>query len=91
MPTDMASRARATQSIEQPTALPSTQPPVPAATALPAASFGSEILFLRKGALLALPGQADTKIRELLADPAIAYIDAHNAAHGCFAARIDRN
>ena len=43
-----------------------------------------------KNALLALPGEADAKIRELLADPAIAYIDAHNAAHGCFAARIDR-
>ena len=43
-----------------------------------------------KNALLALPGEADTKIRELLGDPAIAYIDAHNAAHGCFAARVDR-
>ena len=43
-----------------------------------------------KNALLALPGEADVKIRELLADPAIAYIDAHNAAHGCFAARVER-
>jgi len=43
-----------------------------------------------KNALLALPGQADARIRELLADPAIAYIDAHNAAHGCFAARVER-
>ena len=43
-----------------------------------------------KNALLALPGEADAKIRELLADPAIAYIDAHNAAHGCFAARVQR-
>jgi len=43
-----------------------------------------------KNALLALPGEADAKIRELLADPAIAYIDAHNAAHGCFAARVER-
>ena len=42
-------------------------------------------------ARLALPGQADDKIRELLADPRIAYIHAHNAAHGCFAARIDRH
>ena len=30
-------------------------------------------------------------IRDLFADPAIAYIAAHNAAHGCFAARIERN
>jgi hypothetical protein len=43
-----------------------------------------------KNALLALPGEADARIRELLADPAIAYIDAHNAAHGCFAARVER-
>jgi hypothetical protein len=44
-----------------------------------------------KNALLALPGEADEKIRALLADPAIAYIDAHNAAHGCFAARVERS
>jgi len=43
-----------------------------------------------KNALLALPGEADAKIRELLANPDIAYIDAHNAAHGCFAARVER-
>ena len=30
-------------------------------------------------------------IRELLADPRIDHIDAHNAAYGCFAARIDRH
>src|SRR5690606_3431749 len=29
-------------------------------------------------------------IRELLADLRVDRIDAHNAAHGCFAARIDR-
>ena len=42
-------------------------------------------------ARLALPGEADAQIRNLLDDPAIAYIDAHNAAHGCFAARIERH
>lgn len=41
-------------------------------------------------ASLALPGKADIKIRALLADPDIAYIHAHNAAHGCYSARIDR-
>jgi len=41
-------------------------------------------------ALLALPGEADEKIRELLDNPEIAYVDAHNAAHGCFAARVER-
>lgn len=42
-------------------------------------------------ARLAGPGEADGAIRDLFADDGIAYIDAHNAAHGCFAARIERN
>jgi hypothetical protein len=44
-----------------------------------------------KAALLALPGEADARIRELFAVAEIATIHAHNAAHGCFAARIERN
>lgn len=40
---------------------------------------------------LASPGKADAVIRSLLADPRIAYINAHNAAAGCFAARIERD
>lgn len=51
--------------------------------------------FDRDGALadarLAPPGEADRAIRRLLADPRIAYINAHNAAAGCFAARIKRD
>jgi hypothetical protein len=51
--------------------------------------------FDREGALaearLAAPGDADAAIRALLAVPAIAYINAHNAAAGCFAARIERD
>ncbi|MEO6042191.1 MAG: DUF1203 domain-containing protein [Croceibacterium sp.] len=42
-------------------------------------------------AQLAEPGTADTAIRALFADPQIAYINAHNAAAGCFAARIERD
>ena len=42
-------------------------------------------------ARLAGPGEADAAIRDLFADGDIAYIDAHNAAHGCFAARIERD
>lgn len=42
-------------------------------------------------AALAAPGDADKAIRDLFDDEGIAYIDAHNAAHGCFAARIERN
>lgn len=41
-------------------------------------------------AVLAAPGEADSAIRALLGEPAIAYINAHNAAAGCFAARILR-
>jgi len=41
-------------------------------------------------AQLAAPGEADAGIRTLFAREEIAYIHAHNAAHGCFAARIDR-
>jgi len=40
---------------------------------------------------LTQPGEADAGIRRLLADPAIATIHAHNAARGCFAAKIERN
>lgn len=42
-------------------------------------------------AKLAAPDEADGAIRALFARDDIAYIHAHNAAHGCFAARIDRN
>ena len=42
-------------------------------------------------ARLAAPGEADAAIRALLADPRIAHINAHNAAHGCFAAHIERD
>jgi hypothetical protein len=41
-------------------------------------------------AALALPGEADAKIRDVFANPEIAYIDVHNAVHGCFAARVER-
>ena len=44
-----------------------------------------------RDAALALPGHADTKIRALFDMPQIAYIHAHNAAHGCFSARVERN
>lgn len=41
-------------------------------------------------ACLTAPGDADAKVRDLFAADDIAYIHVHNAAHGCFAARIDR-
>ena len=44
-----------------------------------------------RGALLAMPGEADARIRALFEAPEIATIHAHNAAYGCFLARIERN
>jgi len=41
-------------------------------------------------AALAQPGEADAQIRKLFADRGIQTIHAHNAARGCFAARIER-
>lgn len=45
---------------------------------------------MMRDAALAQPGEADTAIRRLLANPAVDHIDAHNATRGCFAARIER-
>jgi hypothetical protein len=42
-------------------------------------------------ALLIQPGEADAGIRKLFANPKITTIHAHNAARGCFSARIERN
>lgn len=44
-----------------------------------------------RDARLALPGEADAKIRDLFDNPDIAYIHAHNAAHGCFSAKVQRH
>jgi hypothetical protein len=44
-----------------------------------------------RAASLAVPGEADAAIRSLLARPEIASIHAHNAAAGCFAAKIVRH
>jgi hypothetical protein len=43
-----------------------------------------------RAASLAAPGEADAGIRTLFASAEIAYIHAHNAAHGCFVARVER-
>lgn len=64
-------------------------PPVLAGRSLGLRGFDASGML--RQALLALPGEAEEKILMLLADETIAYIDAHNAAHGCFAARIERS
>ncbi len=56
----------------------------------PIALRGYDADGMLRGATLALAGDAEARIGDLFARPEIAYIHAHNAAHGCFAARIDR-
>ena len=41
-------------------------------------------------ALITQPGEADAGIRKLFANPEIVTIHAHNAARGCFSAKIER-
>ena len=41
-------------------------------------------------AVLTQPGEADAGIRKLFENPEIVTIHAHNAARGCFSARIER-
>jgi Protein of unknown function (DUF1203) len=64
-------------------------PPVFEGRALGLRGFDSDGML--RGALLALPGEADVKIRALFERPEIEQIHAHNAAAGCFAARIVRD
>ena len=42
-------------------------------------------------AMLAQPGEADAAIRQLLGNPEIETIHAHNATRGCFSAKIERH
>jgi hypothetical protein len=64
-------------------------PPVFATRVLSLRGFDAQGLMA--DALLTQPGEADAGIRKLFENPAIATIHAHNAARGCFAARIERN
>lgn len=57
----------------------------------PLALRGFDAEGMLRHAALAAPGESDPAIRALFSRDDIAYIHAHNAAHGCFAARIDRN
>tara|TARA_R100001244_G_scaffold39766_3_gene35765 strand:- start:43228 stop:43686 length:459 start_codon:yes stop_codon:yes gene_type:complete len=63
-------------------------PPIFADRSLGMRAFGSDAML--KSACLAMPGEADKIIRQLFELEEVAYIDVHNAAHGCFAARVER-
>ncbi|WP_366928545.1 DUF1203 domain-containing protein [Sphingopyxis sp.] len=64
-------------------------PPVFEGRPLALRAFDAEGML--RTARLAGPGEADGAIRDLFGDKGISYIDAHNAAYGCFAARIERD
>lgn len=46
---------------------------------------------MMRDAVLAQPGEADGAIRQLFEAPETAYIHAHNAIRGCFAAKVERS
>ena len=52
---------------------------------------GLDTAGMMKAAVLAQPGEADAAIRNLFANPDVETIHAHNAAWGCFSAKIERN
>jgi hypothetical protein len=64
----------------------------------PAPVFRPRVLSLRgfdknammADALMTQPGESDAGIRKLFENPAIETIHAHNAARGCFSAKIER-
>lgn len=64
-------------------------PPVFAARPLAFRGFSGEGILV--DARLGDGDDADATIVAMFCNPAISYIHAHNAAHGCFAARIDRH
>jgi Protein of unknown function (DUF1203) len=63
-------------------------PPVFASRTLSLRAFDANGMMA--DALLTAPGEADAGIRRLSANPDIVAIHAHNAARGCFSAKIER-
>lgn len=67
---------------------PGELPPVLRGRAIALRAYDEAGMLL--GAELALADDVAAKALGQLEDPAVAYIHAHNAAYGCYAARIDR-
>jgi hypothetical protein len=92
---DVANPYRATHAIfvaeieQEPGEYVDEVPPVFEMRALSLRGFDSDGMMA--DALLAQPGEADAGIRKLFANPEIETIHAHNAARGCFSAKIERN
>lgn len=69
-----------------------TIPPVMRGRDLSLRGFGADGLLVVARLVPASEGEAvDTAIQTMFADPAIASIHVHNAAYGCFAARVERD
>lgn len=73
----------------QPASYVDEAPPYLDSRTLGLRGFGADGML--KGGLVAMPGEADARIRELFERSEIATIHAHNAAVGCFLARIERH
>lgn len=78
-----------TEGVERAACFTDTIPPALNRRILSLRGFGKDGLMI--DATLVQPGEADAVVRAMLAEPAIDHIDAHNAARGCFAARIERD
>lgn len=65
-----------------------TLPPVFANRPIAMRLFDADGMLI--GADLVLDGEIEAAIERAFAIPGVDYIDAHNAAHGCFAARVRR-
>jgi len=63
-------------------------PPLLDARTLSLRAFDTEGMLC--AARIAVPGEADAAVRDLLEEDEVATIHAHNAAQGCFLARIGR-
>ena len=64
-------------------------PPVFAPRVLSLRAFDADGMMA--DAILSQPGETEAGIRKLFANPEIVTIHAHNAARGCFSAKIERN
>ncbi|WP_395613530.1 DUF1203 domain-containing protein [Allosphingosinicella sp.] len=74
---------------EAPASYEDEAPPYLDSRTLSLRGFGADGLL--KHGLLAQPGEADAKIREMFERPEVDTIHAHAATYGCFLARIERN
>jgi hypothetical protein len=72
-----------------PTSFEDSLPPLFAGRTLSLRGF--DVPGMLRGAVLALPGEGEARIKELFERPEIATIHVHNAAYGCFVARVERN